>query len=426
MPIIEVSHVTKNFRLGQLHSFTVGLQRLIARMKGDPFPERPNFNALEDVNFTVEPGEVLGIIGSNGAGKSTLLKILSRITIPSSGHVRVNGKVAPMIEVGAGLIGDLTGRENIYLNGAILGMSRKEIAKKFDEIVEFSELEQFLDTPIKRYSSGMSVRLGFSIATSVDAEILIVDEVLAVGDLAFQRKCFDRMENMIRHQQKTVLLVSHNIRQVERLCTRAILLDHGRVIADGKPTETCTMFYPRSDEKIKRDAEHLLTRPRRQQTTGEVELLEVQMVDAVGNSINQVAYNTDVTVVVKCKVKATLKKPVFGLGVHTTDFVYLATDIAEEPTRGADMPPGCYELRCKIKRFPLLPRVYALRLGISAGEFTRPVFYGENIFFFQVVSVAKTRSHAMQEGFIQWQSEWSVEELADAPASASQRNRLLA
>src|SRR3954463_4101536 len=225
MAIVEVDHVTKQFQLGQLQTVKLGLQRLVARVSGNPVPERPNFKALDDVDFKVEQGEVLGIIGSNGAGKSTLLKILSRITVPSGGSVRVRGKVAPLIEVGAGLVGDLTGRENIYLNAAILGMSKKETARKFDEIVSFAELDAFLDTPIKRYSSGMAVRLGFSIATTVEAEILIVDEVLAVGDLAFQRKCFNRMEDLIKRQNKTVLLVSHNLRQVQRICTRALLLD---------------------------------------------------------------------------------------------------------------------------------------------------------------------------------------------------------
>ena len=205
-----------------------------------------------------------------GLAKGTLLKLLSRITTPSSGNVQIRGRVAPLIEVGAGLIGELTGRENIYLNAAILGMSKKETAGKFDEIVAFAELEEFLDTPIKRYSSGMSVRLGFSIATSVEADILVVDEVLAVGDLAFQRKCFDRMEDMIKRQRKTVILVSHNIRQVERLCRRVILLDHGCVLADGSPSATCNLFYERSDDKVKRDSEAMISRTGRHATSGEV------------------------------------------------------------------------------------------------------------------------------------------------------------
>ena len=227
MAIIEVNHVTKQYRLGQYANMKSSALNVLARLRGQEVQEKQILNALSDIDFSVEEGEVLGIIGTNGAGKSTLLKLLARISVPTKGNVAVRGKVAPLIEVGAGLVHNLTGRENIYVNGAILGMKKSEINKKFDEIVAFAELEEFIDTPIKRYSSGMQVRLGFSIATSVDADILIVDEVLAVGDLSFQRKCFDRMDEIIKHKGKTVLLVSHNIRQVERICSRTILLDHG-------------------------------------------------------------------------------------------------------------------------------------------------------------------------------------------------------
>src|SRR3569832_1521003 len=235
MAIIEVNHVTKEFRLGALRSAKQTMQDTLARLLGQPVQERPLFKALNDVDFKVEDGEVLGIIGHNGAGKSTLLKMLANISTPTRGSVKVKGKVAPLIEVGAGLVPALTGREYIYLNVAILGMPKADIRKKFDDIVAFAEREEFIDTPIKRYSSGMQVRLGFSIATSVAADILIVDEVLAVGDLAFQSKCFDRMEDLIRKHRKTVLLVSHNFRQIQRLCHRVIMLDHGALRADGLP-----------------------------------------------------------------------------------------------------------------------------------------------------------------------------------------------
>jgi ABC-type polysaccharide/polyol phosphate transport system ATPase subunit len=235
MAAISVVHVTKEFRLGQATTVRQTLAHALARLQGRDGSSPTRFKALDDVDFSVKQGEVLGIIGTNGAGKSTLLKLLARISEPTSGRLTVQGKIAPLIEVGAGLIADLSGRENVYLNGIILGMSYAQIKKKFDEIVGFAELEEFIDTPIKRYSSGMAVRLGFSIATCVDADILIVDEVLAVGDLAFQRKCFDRMEDMIKRQGKTVLLVSHNTRQIERLCTRVILMDHGRIVADDSP-----------------------------------------------------------------------------------------------------------------------------------------------------------------------------------------------
>src|ERR1700704_6339781 len=214
MAVIEVNHVTKEFRLGQLHSLRQSVLDAVARVRGRPVKGRAPFKALDDVDFKVQAGEVLGIIGENGAGKSTLLKLLARISVPTCGTVSVPGSVAPLIEVGAGMVPDLTGRENIYLNAVILGMRRAEIKRKFDAVVAFAEREEFIDTPIKRYSSGMQVRLGFSIATAVECEILIVDEVLAVGDIAFQRKCFDRIEDIIKKKGTTILLVSHNIRQV--------------------------------------------------------------------------------------------------------------------------------------------------------------------------------------------------------------------
>ena len=190
MRIIEINHVSKEYRLGTLTSLKDSARNVVRRLRGQPAIKRTAFKALDDMAFTINEGEVVGIIGNNGAGKSTLLKLLANVTTPTSGTIAVRGKVAPLIEVGAGLVPDLTGTENVFLNATILGISRTDIARKFDEIVSFSELEDFIDTPIKRYSSGMKIRLAFAIATSVDAEILIIDEVLAVGDLAFQRKCF--------------------------------------------------------------------------------------------------------------------------------------------------------------------------------------------------------------------------------------------
>jgi lipopolysaccharide transport system ATP-binding protein len=195
-------------------------------------PNREEFWALHDVSFTVKPGERVGIIGRNGAGKSTLLKILSRITDPSTGRLGIRGRVASLLEVGTGFHPELTGRENIYLNGAVLGMGRAEIKRKFDEIVDFAEVEKFLDTPVKRYSSGMYVRLAFAVAAHLEPEILIVDEVLAVGDASFQKKCLNNMET-VGQEGRTVLFVSHNMAAITRLCERVILLENGRTEADG-------------------------------------------------------------------------------------------------------------------------------------------------------------------------------------------------
>ena len=212
--------------------------------QGNAEPTTQEFWALKDVSFHVNQGEVLGIIGHNGAGKSTLLKILSRITKPTVGEVRLRGRVGSLLEVGTGFHPELTGRENIFLNGAILGMRRHEIQSKFDQIVEFAEIEQFLDTPVKRYSSGMYVRLAFAVAAHLEPEILIVDEVLAVGDLSFQRKCMGRMREVGR-SGSTILFVSHNMPAVEALCTRAILMDHGKVALDGAVHDLVQEYHRR-------------------------------------------------------------------------------------------------------------------------------------------------------------------------------------
>src|ERR1022692_3771924 len=201
-----------------------------------------DFWALKDVSFQVKQGEVIGIIGSNGAGKSTLLKILSRITVPTEGRIRIDGRIASLLEVGTGFHQELTGRENIFLNGAILGMSRAEIIRKFDEIVEFSGIEEFLDTPVKRYSSGMYVRLAFAVAAHLEPEILIVDEVLAVGDAAFQKKCLGKMGSFAE-TGRTVLFVSHNVAAVRALCQRCVWLKGGRLHKDGKTDEIVEAYF---------------------------------------------------------------------------------------------------------------------------------------------------------------------------------------
>ncbi len=240
-PIVRVEDLSKQYLLGSRDSAYGTLRESVVEVVRAPLkrlrstngvPKSETIWALQNVNFEVAPGEVLGIIGRNGAGKSTLLKVLSRITQPTSGRVELFGRVASLLEVGTGFHPELTGRENIYLNGAVLGMKRAEIERKFDQIVEFSELERFLDTPVKRYSSGMYMRLAFAVASHLEPEILVVDEVLAVGDAQFQKKCLGQMSN-VATQGRTVLFVSHNMVAVQSLCQRAIWLDQGEVIKQG-------------------------------------------------------------------------------------------------------------------------------------------------------------------------------------------------
>jgi len=240
-PVISVSELSKRYHLSHQQrqdtlrdSLSAGVRRLARRLSGARSDEatREEFWALRDVSFDVTQGDVLGIVGRNGAGKSTLLKVLSRITEPTTGRIRIRGRVASLLEVGTGFHPELSGRENIFLNGAILGMSRAEIRAKFAEIVAFAEVERFLDTAVKHYSSGMYVRLAFAVAAHLEPEILIVDEVLAVGDVAFQKKCMGKMKEVAQGQGRTVLFVSHNLPAVRQLCSRAILLQRGQLIAD--------------------------------------------------------------------------------------------------------------------------------------------------------------------------------------------------
>ena len=246
-PIIKATNVAKQYQLGSSQNSFVTLRDTLSEMVRAPLKRlRANQKAdtvmaLRDVSFEVNAGEVLGIIGRNGAGKSTLLKVLARITEPSAGRIDLYGRVASLLEVGTGFHPELTGRDNIHLNAAILGMTRAEIQRRFDEIVAFSEIEDFIDTPVKRYSSGMYLRLAFAVAAHLDPEILLVDEVLAVGDARFQRKCLDKMEN-VRESGRTVIFVSHNMPAITRLCPRTLLLENGRVLFDGPSHEAVNIY----------------------------------------------------------------------------------------------------------------------------------------------------------------------------------------
>lgn len=257
-PVIKSEHVSKQYRLGAIGGGTLrgDLQSWAARVRGKEDPnaaigakaggKNERFMALENISFEVRAGERLGIIGHNGAGKSTLLKLLSRVTAPTEGTITYKGRIASMLEVGTGFHPELTGRENVYLNGAILGMTKAEIAKKFDEIVEFAEMRQFIETPVKRYSSGMYVKLAFAVAAHLDSEILVMDEVLAVGDMKFQQKCLGKMGDVSKEDGRTVLYVSHNMNTIRQLCTRCLVLDHGRIIFDGD-VDKAVEIYSKSE-----------------------------------------------------------------------------------------------------------------------------------------------------------------------------------
>lgn len=251
---IKISNVKKRYKLGQIGggTLTADLQSWWAKVRGKEDPntkigqdQRSNgdtFMALNGVNITVKKGEALGIIGGNGAGKSTLLKLLSRVTAPTEGEIDIYGRITSMLEVGTGFNGEMTGRENVYLNGAILGMTKAEVDAKMEDIIEFSEVREFIDTPVKRYSSGMYVKLAFSVAAHLDSEIMIMDEVLAVGDMAFQKKCLEKMRDAAKKEGRTVLYVSHNMNTIRQLCDRCVVLDKGRCIFEGDVEEAIAIY----------------------------------------------------------------------------------------------------------------------------------------------------------------------------------------
>ena len=257
---IQLSGVKKMYKLGQIGGGTLqgDLQSWWARVRGKEDPNTKigtdqrlvgqTFMALNGIDLTVYKGEALGIIGGNGAGKSTMLKLLSRVTAPTAGEIDIYGRITSMLEVGTGFNGEMTGRENVYMNGAILGMTKAEIDAKMEDIIEFSEVREFIDTPVKRYSSGMYVKLAFSVAAHLDSEIMIMDEVLAVGDMAFQKKCLDKMRDAAKQEGRTVLYVSHNMNTIRQLCDRCIVLDKGKVIFEGGVEEAISLYMSSSKE----------------------------------------------------------------------------------------------------------------------------------------------------------------------------------
>ncbi|PWU09049.1 MAG: ABC transporter ATP-binding protein [Verrucomicrobia bacterium] len=327
-------------------------------------PAHEDFWALKNVSFEVKQGEVIGIIGRNGAGKSTLLKILSRITEPTEGRVRIKGRVASLLEVGTGFHPELTGRENVFLNGAILGMSRAEIRKKFDEIVAFAEIEKFLDTPVKRYSSGMYVRLAFAVAAHLEPEILIVDEVLAVGDAEFQRKCLGKMESVAAREGRTVLFVSHNMPAVSRLCQRAYLLDRGEVAFSGE-TARIVSQYLGLNQQLQSQFGNGAGEP--QAGNHLIQLLGVSVKAADSNSSPSFAFHSAIQIDITYR----LLKPAPGLRVgfrlSSADGTVIFTSTDRDMTRNGQASevraPGVYKSRCRIPDRFLNPGHYSVSVG---------------------------------------------------------------
>jgi lipopolysaccharide transport system ATP-binding protein len=320
------------------------------------------FWALDDVTFAVEPGEVLGIIGRNGAGKSTLLKVLTRVTRPTRGRAFVRGRVGSLLEVGTGFHPELTGRENVFLSGAVLGMSRAEVRRKFDDIVAFSEVADFLDTPVKRYSSGMYVRLAFAVAAHLEPEVLILDEVLAVGDAAFQRKCQAKMSAIAR-EGRTVLFVSHNMVAVEHLCTRGLLLRDGRVHKDGDAASVIAAYLA-AVRNVAVGADHILGRS----PDGALELLSLDLIDEATGEEGVVRCGRDI--VVSLVVRSARPREGVTFLVALNNAYETRVSALNSTTAGYSLPlaEGLNVVRCRLGRFPLAPGGYLAEVKVLEGK----------------------------------------------------------
>lgn len=368
---IRVEHLSKKYHIQSANrrhdklgdQLAHGLRSLFGR-NDRPQVSQSIFWALKDICLEVKQGEVIGLIGGNGAGKSTLLKILSRITEPTEGRAELYGRMSSLLEVGTGFVGDLSGRENVYLSGAILGMRKSEIDRRFDEIIEFSGVEKFIDTPVKHYSSGMYVRLGFSVAAHLDPEILVVDEVLAVGDTAFQQKCMGKMGDVAK-VGRTVLLVSHNMAAMQGMCSKCYLLKNGQLVAEGEPRTVIEQYMAvaASGKGVQ------IGQRQDRQGTGEIRIEEVMICDAKGRPIDHALCGQNISIAVSYRSRD--DKPILRLDLHITFYTsvgqFMFNCSSEASGHPFDILPPKGQVFCQIPELPLAPGRYVFNLFSTIG-----------------------------------------------------------
>jgi lipopolysaccharide transport system ATP-binding protein len=423
--VLKVENISKQYRLGQLGTGTIShdLNRMWAKMNGkeDPYLKVGDTNdrsksggsdyvwSLKDINFEIKQGEVLGIIGKNGAGKSTLLKILSQITTPTTGQIKVKGRIAALLEVGTGFHPDLTGRENIFLNGAILGMTKQEIKIKFDEIIDFSGVAKYLDTPVKRYSSGMMVRLGFAVAAHLEPEILIVDEVLAVGDQEFQDKCIGKMKD-VSNSGRTVLFVSHNLGAVQNLCGTCLYLKNGQIKESGI-TSNIIESYLGENRNIQLTGE-IPSDFYRQYGTGEAYFKKILIKDLENNVIDRLAFSQPFKVVLELDVLKDLKNVMININLGTTlgqSFLYAVEKneigyVAKNLTSGKHNVEVTFSLK-------LLPGNYSFTLGLNYLANGTTIDWVENVCFISVDKIGYNKNENYPwdsvHGYIEPETKWN-------------------
>lgn len=374
--VISVENLSKSYRLGTIGGGTLreDVARWMAKLRGKSDPTLKiglehharlvgkEFWALQDVNFEVKEGEILGVIGRNGAGKSTLLKILSRVTAPTSGFIKIKGRIASLLEVGTGFHPELTGRENVFLNGTILGMTKAEIRKKFDEIVAFSEIEDFIDTPVKRYSSGMYVRLAFAVAAHLEPEILIVDEVLAVGDAEFQRKCLGKMQDVAGHG-RTILFVSHNMSAVRSLCKKVMMLQSGELLEIGKTEKILDLYLAKALDTASPVMElDAATRP-----GGAGLRLKIRRI--IFNGGKDIRHGKPLQIDIHFKSFSREEDVSFGIGFCNRDGIRLLSIDSDIPGERIKIPAGqAGVISLKIETFHMEPDFYSIDVGARSGD----------------------------------------------------------
>lgn len=409
MPLaIKAENISKMYQIGEIGTGTISrdIERWYAKIRGkeDPFLKigevANSFSggkgdivwSLKDINFKIEQGERLGIIGRNGAGKSTLLKILSRVTTPTTGEIKIKGRVASLLEVGTGFHPELTGRENIFLNGAILGMRKKEIAKKFDAIVDFAGIERYVDTPVKRYSSGMYVRLAFAVAAHLDSEILIVDEVLAVGDAEFQKKCLSKMGDVSKSEGRTILFVSHNMQAIQNLCTKAILLQNGCIVNEGRPGSVVNNYL-----KSEGDAVFLKTWDNPEEAPGNehIKLKTIELIPQLQHKEDVIDIRTPLT------VKFELWN--FDVAVNLMAGLHLFTlsdeCIFDVPTEPEIYSKGIIKGTCEIPGNFLNDGSYYLSLILTKNT-SKMLYYFEQILSFEVEDYREMAWYGKWMGYV--------------------------
>lgn len=415
--VISVENLSKSYRLGQIGTGTFAQDLAVwwARVRGKPSPllkigqvEHGNYDgeelwALKDVSFTVQQGEVLGIIGRNGAGKSTLLKILSRVTAPTSGVIKVKGRVASLLEVGTGFHPELTGRENVYLNGAILGMTKAEVARKFDEIVDFAGVEKFIDTPVKRYSSGMYVRLAFAVAAHLDPEILVVDEVLAVGDAEFQKKCLGKMGE-VAQGGRTVLLVSHNMGAIARLCKNSIWLDLGEIQLFDSTSKTIKNY---SSQFLKARAEWISVQGNH--SSSDFSFSRIVLRNRVGVISGDFRGDEAISIEIDYVVRNSLSGCQIGIRVYNSEgvIVFTTSDVDQMEIASIKREPGFYRTGFAIPPNFLAPGTYFI---LVVGHYPRRMVYEliEQAVVFEVSAVGSTSSLDDRRGIVAPLFEWKT------------------